>query len=51
MKAPRIDPGLGELWGILLLALGGCVLALSEGDLLFAAIFGAACGVAAIEAI
>jgi hypothetical protein len=51
MKAPRIDPGVDELLGISLLALGGCVLALSEGDLLFAAIFGAACAVATMEAL
>jgi hypothetical protein len=51
MKAPRIDPGLRELLGLSLLAVGGCSLALSQGDLLFAAIFGAACAVATIEAI
>jgi hypothetical protein len=51
MKAPRIDPGLRELLGLSLLALGGCSLALSQGDLLFAAIFGATCAVATIEAI
>jgi hypothetical protein len=51
MKAPRIDPGLRELLGLSLLALGGCSLALLQGDLLFAAIFAAACAVATIEAI
>jgi len=46
-----VSRGLRELSGISLLAAGGCVLALSQGDLLFAAIFGAACAVATIEAI
>jgi hypothetical protein len=49
MKAS--DPGLRELLGLSLLAVGGCGLALSQGDFLFAAIFGAACAVATIEAI
>jgi hypothetical protein len=35
MKAPGIDPGLRELLGLSLLALGGCTLALSQGHLLF----------------
>ena len=51
MKAARIDPVLCELLGLSLLALGGCVLALSQGDLLFAISFAAACAVATIEAI
>jgi len=49
MQAP--DAGLSELLGLSLVAAGGCVLALSRGELLFAAIFGAACAVATIEAI
>jgi len=51
MKTPRIDPELGELLGLSLLAVGGCVLALSQDDLLFAISFAAACAVATIEAI
>jgi hypothetical protein len=51
MKAPRIDPGLRELVGISVIAGGGCGLALSQGDFLFAAIFAAACAVTIIEAI
>jgi len=51
MKAPRIDPELRELFGLSLIAGGACGLALSQGDLWFAAIFGAACAVATIEAI
>jgi hypothetical protein len=50
---PRIDPGLRDLLylGLFLLAGGGCGLALSQGDLLFVAIFGGACAVIAIEAL
>ena len=48
---PRIDPGLRDLLGLSLLAAGGCGLALSQGDLLFVAIFGGACAVIAIEAL
>jgi len=51
MKAPRIDPGPRELVGLSLIAAGGCGLALSQSDFLFAAIFAAACAVATIEAI
>jgi hypothetical protein len=51
MKPPRIDPDMRELIGLSLIAAGGCGLALSQGDFLFAAIFGAACAVATIEAI
>jgi hypothetical protein len=49
MKAPRIDPDLGELLGLSLLAGGGAGLALAQGNLLFVGIFGAACGVIAIQ--
>ncbi len=48
---PRIDPVLRDLLGLSLLAAGGCGLALSQGDLLFVAIFGGACAVIAIEAL
>jgi hypothetical protein len=51
MKPPRIDAALRELIGLSLIAGGGCGLALSQGDLLFAAIFGAASVVTIIEAI
>jgi hypothetical protein len=44
---PRIDPGLRDFLGLSLLAAGGCGLALSQGDLLFVAIFGGACAVIA----
>ena len=51
MKPPWVDAGLRELVGISLIAAGGCGLALSQGDFLFAAIFAAACAVTIIEAI
>ena len=51
MKLPWMDPGLRELVALAVLAALGCGLALSQGDLLFAAIFGAACAVTIIEAI
>jgi hypothetical protein len=51
MKPPRIDPALRELIGLSLIAGGGCGLALSQGDLLFVAVFGAACAVTIIEAL
>jgi hypothetical protein len=54
MKVPSIDPGLHELIGLSLMA-GGQVkatgLALSQGDLLFVAIFGGACAVTIIASI
>jgi alkylhydroperoxidase/carboxymuconolactone decarboxylase family protein YurZ len=43
MKLPWMDPGLRELVTLAVLAALGCGLALSQGDLLFAAIFAAAC--------
>jgi hypothetical protein len=49
MKAPRIDPDLGELLGLSLLAGGGAGFALAQGNLLFVGIFGVACGVIAIQ--
>jgi len=49
MKAP--DQGLRELLGLSLIAGGACGLALSQGDFLFAAIFGVASAMASIEAI
>jgi hypothetical protein len=52
MKAPRrIDPGLPELVGLSLHSGGGCSLALAQGDLLFAALFGGASVVAITETI
>ena len=51
MKPPWVDAGLRELVGISLIAAGGCGLAFSQGDFLFAAIFAAACAVTIIEAI
>ena len=44
MKLPW-DPRLRELVALAVLAAFGCGLALSQGDLLFVAIFGAACAV------
>jgi hypothetical protein len=51
MKASWTDPSLQELLALAALAALGCGLALEVGDLLFAAIFGAASAVATIEAI
>jgi len=51
MKLQWMDPRLRELFALAVLAALGCGLALSQGDLLFAAIFGAACAVTIIEAI
>jgi hypothetical protein len=51
MKPPRIDPALRELIGLSLIAGGGCGLALSQGEFLFVAVFGAACAVIIIEAM
>jgi alkylhydroperoxidase/carboxymuconolactone decarboxylase family protein YurZ len=48
---PWMDPRLRELVALGVLAALGCGLALSQGDLLFAAIFGAACAVTIAEAI
>jgi len=45
-----MDPRLWELLALALLAVFGCVLALSQGDLLFGAIFAAAAAVTTIEA-
>ena len=50
MKLPW-DPRLRELVALAVLAAFGCGLALSQGDLLFVALFGAASVVAIIEAI
>ena len=50
MKLPW-DARLRELVALAVLAAFGCGLALSQGDLLFVAIFGAACAVTIIEAI
>jgi hypothetical protein len=44
------NPRLRELVALAVLAAFGCGLALSQGDLLFVAIFGAACAVTIIEA-
>ena len=51
MKPPWVDAGLRELIGISVIAAGGCGLAFSQGDFLFAAIFAPACAVTIIEAI
>ena len=51
MKAPWMDPGLLELAALSALAALGCGLAAVQGDLLFVAIFGAACAVTIIEAV
>ena len=51
MKARRIDPAAPELAALSALAALGCGLAAAQGDLLFVAIFGAACAVTIIEAI
>jgi hypothetical protein len=51
MKGPWTDPGLRELAALSALAALGCGLAAAQGDLLFAAIFGAACAMTLIEAI
>jgi hypothetical protein len=44
-------PSLPKLVVLAVLAAFGCGLALSQGDLLFAAIFSAACAVTIVEAI
>jgi hypothetical protein len=51
MKLQGMNPRLRELVALVVLAAFGCGLALSQGDLLFAAIFGAACAVTIIEGI
>ena len=45
MKAPWMNPGVRELAALSALAALGCGLAAAQGDLLFVAIFGAACAV------
>jgi len=51
MKAPWMDPGMRELAALSALAAFGCGLAAAQGELLFVAIFGAACAMTIIEAI
>ena len=51
MKAPWMNPGVRELAALSALAALGFGLAAAQGDLLFVAIFGAACAVTIIEAI
>ena len=51
MKALWMDPRVRELAALSALAALGCGLAAGQGDLLFVAIFGAACAVTIIEAI
>jgi len=51
MKAPWMDPGMRELAALSALAVFGCGLAAAQGELLFVAIFGAACAMTIIEAI
>jgi hypothetical protein len=51
MKALWMDPGVRELAALSALAAVGCGLAAAQGDLLFAAIFGAASVVTIIEAV
>ena len=51
MKLQGMNPRLRELAALGVLAALGCGLALSQGDLLFAAIFGAACTLTIVEAI
>ena len=46
-----MDARLRELLALALLAVFGCGLALSQGDLLFSAVFAAAASVTIIEAI
>ena len=46
-----MNPRFRELVALTVAAAFGCDLALSQGDLLFVAIFGAACAVTIIEAI
>jgi alkylhydroperoxidase/carboxymuconolactone decarboxylase family protein YurZ len=51
MNLPWMDPRLRELVALAVLAALGSGLALSQDDLLFAAIFAAACAAIIIEAI
>ena len=51
MKGPWMDSGVGEVAALSALSALGCGLAVARGDLLFVAIFGAACAVTIIEAI
>jgi hypothetical protein len=51
MKALSMDPRVRELAAPSALAALGCGLAAAQGDLLFVAIFGAACAVTISEAI
>jgi hypothetical protein len=51
MKAPGTDPGLRELVVLATLAALGCGLASVHRDLLFVAIFAAACAITISEAI
>jgi alkylhydroperoxidase/carboxymuconolactone decarboxylase family protein YurZ len=51
MKLQGMNPRLRELVALAVLAAFGCGLALSQGDLLFVVIFGAACAVTVIEAM
>ena len=51
MKLPWTDPRFRELVGLAVLAAFGCGLALSQGHVLSAIIFGAAFAVTIIEAI
>src|SRR5262249_39266682 len=51
MKMPGMNPRLRELVALAVLAAFGCGLALSQGDLLFVAIFGGACAMIIIGAV
>ena len=51
MKLPWMNPRLRELLALAAVAAFGCGLAWSQGDLLFVAIFGAACALTIIEAV
>jgi hypothetical protein len=51
MKALWMDTRVRELAALSALAALGCGLAAVQGDLLFVAIFGAACAVTIIEAV
>jgi uncharacterized membrane protein YeaQ/YmgE (transglycosylase-associated protein family) len=51
MKGLWMDPGVGEVAALSALSALGFGLAAGRGDLLFVAIFGAACAVTIIEAV